>query len=244
MTDWGFGVVAVVQDHPVPRQAQYPHPGPGGLEGSHAPDDLLPAQSQLLANGHRYGGGIGHVLSWSRDCQSIAVLSGGHRAGDPLHPVVRDLRDPYVAIGDWPHRMVRKGSSQALQQSVVPVQDGQPAGAQVLKDLALGLQDALAAAQIFDVGVADIGDHGDIRPHHLAQIPDLPKVVHACLDHRRLMLRRQAQEGQGRADVVVEILRRFQHPELRPSTAAIISLVVVFPTEPVICTKGMANRSR
>ena len=31
---------------------------------------------------------------------------------------------------------------------------------------------------------------------------------------------------------------------LASSTAAIISLVVVLPTEPVICTKGMGNRSR
>ena len=36
----------------------------------------------------------------------------------------------------------------------------------------------------------------------------------------------------------------FSTRSFAPSTAAIISLVVVFPTEPVICTKGMGNRSR
>ena len=37
------------------------------------------------------------------------------------------------------------------------------------------------------------------------------------------------------------VLRTFS---LAPSTAAIISLVVVLPTLPVICTKGISNRSR
>ena len=69
---------------------------------------------------------------------------------------------------------------------------------------------------MLDMGVTDVGDDGDVRPHHLPQIADLPEVVHPGLDHRRLMLRPQAQQGQGRADVVVEVLRCLQHPELRP----------------------------
>ena len=60
------------------------------------------------------------------------------------------------------------------------------------------------------MGVADIGDHGHVGPHHLPQVADFAKVVHSGLNNRRLVLRAQAQQSQGRADVVVEVLRRFQ----------------------------------
>ena len=66
------------------------------------------------------------------------------------------------------------------------------------------------------MGVADVGDHGNVRPHHGSQIFDLAEVVHAGLDHRRLMLRGKAQQRQGRTDVVVEILRRLEDVQLGP----------------------------
>ena len=55
------------------------------------------------------------------------------------------------------------------------------------------------------MGVAHVGDNGNIRPHQSAQILDFTKVVHAGLDNCRLMLRPQAKERQGRTDIVVEI---------------------------------------
>ena len=76
----------------------------------------------------------------------------------------------------------------------------------MLEYLALGPQDTLPGiAQIFNMGVAHVGDDGNIGPYHLAQIAYLAEVVHARLDHRRLMLRRKTQQRQGRADIVVEI---------------------------------------
>ena len=60
------------------------------------------------------------------------------------------------------------------------------------------------------MGVAHVGDDGDIGPHHLAQIAYLAEVVHARLDHRCLMLRRKPQQRQGRADIVVEVGLCFQ----------------------------------
>ena len=108
-----------------------------------------------------------------------------------------------------------EGQVQRVQQGVVPVEHRQALRLQIFKDLALGLQDTLPAAQVLDVGVADVGDDGDVRPHHLAQIADLSEVVHACFDHGRLVLRRKAQQRQRRADIVIEILRGLQDAVLR-----------------------------
>ena len=66
------------------------------------------------------------------------------------------------------------------------------------------------------MGVADVGDHGNVRPHHGSQIFDLAEVVHAGLDHRRLMLRSKTQQRQGRADVIIEIFRRLEDVQLGP----------------------------
>ena len=53
--------------------------------------------------------------------------------------------------------------------------------------------------------VAHVRDDGDVGAHHLAEIADLAEVVHARLDDGGAVLRRQAQERQRRADVVVVI---------------------------------------
>ena len=55
-----------------------------------------------------------------------------------------------------------KGQVQAVEQFIVAAQHCQAAGAQVVENLALGPQGPLTgAAQVFNVGVADVGDHGD-----------------------------------------------------------------------------------
>ena len=108
-----------------------------------------------------------------------------------------------------------KGQVQAVEQFIVAAQHCQAAGAQVVENLALGPQGPLTgAAQVFNVGVADVGDHGDGRLHQTAHVPDLAEVVHARFDHRRLMAGLQPQQGLGRADVVVEIGLGFQGPEM------------------------------
>ena len=85
----------------------------------------------------------------------------------------------------------------------------------MLKNLALGFENSLPAAQKFNMGVANIGDHGNVGPYHAPQIRDLPEVVHTGLNHSGLMLRLQPQQRQRRADIVIEVCRCLQHLELR-----------------------------
>ncbi len=60
------------------------------------------------------------------------------------------------------------------------------------------------------MALADIGHHADVRPGHLAQAVHLPKVADAHLHHGQLMLPADAQQGQGHADLIVEIALRLQ----------------------------------
>lgn len=115
----------------------------------------------------------------------------------------------------------------------------------MLKNLALGFENSLPAAQKFNMGVANIGDHGNVGPYHAPQIRDLPEVVHTGLNHSGLMLRLQPQQRQRRADIVIEVCRGvFSTWSFAPSAAATISFVVVLPTLPVIWIKGISKRSR
>ena len=76
----------------------------------------------------------------------------------------------------------------------------------MLEDLALGPQGTLTGvAEIFNVGIPDVGDDRHRGTHHLPQIADLAEVVHARLDDRRLMLRHQAQQGLWCTDLVVVV---------------------------------------
>ena len=215
----GIGVVAVVQQQPVLPQPQDPHPGAGGLVGSHAPDDLLRCKAQLLAYRHCHGGRIGHVLAGRRNGQMIGLPLRGNGAGDALHSVIRQIADADVAVFGLAAAQRAERKLHGVEQGVVTVQDRHAPLLEVFKDLALSLEDALPAAQKFHMGIADVGDDGNGGPHHLAQVADLPEVVHPRLHHGGLMLGPQIQQRQGGADVVVEIPLGLEHPELCPQNS-------------------------
>ena len=146
-----------------------------------------------------------------RRLQAIGRLSRCHGTGHALQPPVVDVRNADIAVLALAAAQDDLWQRHRVQQLVVAVEHRDALRGQIFKYLTLGLQNALpCVAQIFDVGVAHVGDNGDIRPYHLAQIPYLPKVVHARLDHRRLVLRHEPQQRQRRADVVVEVPLRPQ----------------------------------
>ena len=61
------------------------------------------------------------------------------------------------------------------------------------------------------MGIADVGDHRHVRRGQVHQVGDLSKVVHPHLQHADLVLAVQAEEGEGKAQLVVEVPLGFQH---------------------------------
>ena len=104
-----------------------------------------------------------------------------------------------------------KWAQEDAAKKVVPVENGQTCRVHGLENLAFGLQDALAAAQVLNVGIADVGNHRHVRRGQVHQVGDLSKVVHPHLQHTDLVLAAQAEEGEGKAQLVVEVPLGFQH---------------------------------
>ena len=91
------------------------------------------------------------------------------------------------------------------QQGLVTVEDADAVFRHAAEDLELGLQDALAGAQVLDVHGADVGDDGDIRPRDGGQVGHLAEVVHAHFEHGDLGVVRHVENGHGKAEVIVVV---------------------------------------
>ena len=131
-------------------------------------------------------------------------------ADQPLRPVVQPLSGAHAGerIGELPR--------QGVQQGIVPIDDHEGAGLDMVEDLALGLQDLLPGAEVLDVGVADVGHQHHIGLHQGREVVDLPGVVHAQLQHGNFVLPAEAQQGHGHADLVVQVALGLEHPVLLP----------------------------
>ena len=75
-------------------------------------------------------GGNGHPVD---------VLPRLDRAGDALHTVVGNLRNPHLAPLGMAATDSPEGGLDGIQKGIVPVQEDQPAFPQVLEDLAFCL---------------------------------------------------------------------------------------------------------
>ena len=107
------------------------------------------------------------MLAGGGDGEAVLPLGRREAAGDAVHPVVSDLPHPVGAVLPLAAAQGLEGRRQGVEEGVVPVEDDGAAGAEVLQDLRLGLQNSLPAAEKLNVGVADVGDDGDVGLHHL-----------------------------------------------------------------------------
>ncbi len=111
-------------------------------------------------------------------------------------------------------------------------------------DARLFVGDRVQAAQMADMGRLDIGDQRHVRPGQHGQRPYLAGLVHADLDHRVIVVRRQARQRQRHAPMVVVARRRGMRAPAGGQDERSISLVVVLPTLPVIAATDPVKRSR
>ncbi len=139
--------------------------------------------------------------------QRITVLLRNNRTADALQAKVLQLRNSDGVRGGQAAADSPAVRMKGIQQLIVAVEDRQAVGPQILKNLRLGPQNVLPAAKMGEMHIIDNGDHRHVWPDGPAQIANLSEFVHARLDDRRLMLFRQGQQRQRRADVAVEVSR-------------------------------------
>ena len=100
---------------------------------------------------------------------------------------------------------------QAPQPRVVRVQHRSTAGSEPGQQRALFAQHPLQGAEPFQVGRADVGDEPHVRGADLGQPRDFTGQVGAELEDRPCVPRLEVEQGEGDADLVVQVFRRFQH---------------------------------
>ncbi len=94
---------------------------------------------------------------------------------------------------------------------IVAVQEHDPICWKRLDEFELCARNAcLAVGKILNVRGADVGDDAPVGRGDARQCGNLARVVHAHLDHGDFMLRHQAQQLQGQAEVVVQVTLGFE----------------------------------
>ena len=213
----GIGVVRVVQDGDL-SLLDHVHPHFRGDEGPDALGQLLPGHAELLPHGAGHEDGVDHVPPQGGDGHGKLALGGLYRAGQALGPQLLDVPGLVGGLALFPAEEDGGGDLplQGAQQGIVPVQHRQILFGHGAEDFALGLEDILPAAQVFNVGVPDVGDHRHVGADNLGEVVDLSEVVHPHLQHADLVFAGEPEEGQGKAQLVVEVPFGFQHPVLHP----------------------------
>ena len=139
---------------------------------------------------------------------SGGIIDGGGRAkaisidgGRETYIRGTNIKNAFVAIHI--KHGANNGSSDADISGVNITGNGSPDSIGVLLE---GYDNTLT-----NMRIADVRNHRHVGPHQSAKILDLSEVIHAGFNDCRLVSRIQPEHGQRRTDVIVEILRRFQH---------------------------------
>ena len=165
------------------------HSLPRRLIVSHACRNLFRSEAQFFSDHSGHGRAVNHVPSRRRDGQAVGLLGSAHSAVHPVEASVFHFRHAHVAVLAFAAAIHRNLWVHSIQQRIVSIQYSKPVRAEIIKNFALGLQNPLAAPQVFNVSIPHIADHCNIRAHHFTQIPDLTKMIHPRFNHGRAVLR-------------------------------------------------------
>ena len=210
-----IGVVAVV-DHPaaMPPALEF-HPPRGRRRRGQTGGDVPQTGARGGGTG-RSGEGVGKVVA---PCHP--QLHGDFTQGCNQGEAGASLRVQHQVAGG----KIRAFAGCAERQGVHTGQVGSPfadpgfvqvehrdaRGIQPTVDFTLGGSDTGDGAEALDMGGQDVVDQGHGGPRDAAQVGDFPGRAGTHFDDRKAVLRAQTEQGQGHADVVVQIPPRRQH---------------------------------
>src|SRR5690606_12959927 len=94
---------------------------------------------------------------------------------------------------------------------IIEIEHGNPLRGEAIKDLSLGLDDLVRTAELADMGSPGIGNQADIRTRQTNRICNFTQPRGTELDDCGLVLRRQFEQGQRHAELVVQVAARGQY---------------------------------
>ena len=150
-----------------------------------------------------------------RDRDRSAARIGAQGEAHPGGPGRLDGLGTDVGVGREPVADApgRRAGAHAPDDLIVGIEDRGAVGGECLEQLALGRLDRLDRPDPRQVDRLDGRHHADLRPGEAGQVGDLAARVHPHLEDGGLVLRAEAHQRQGQADLVVLVALVAQRPE-------------------------------
>ena len=185
---------------------------PGQIpEGAQSLPDLLLRDPKLQAHSHGGHGIADEMAALQIHNYREAVLPVGHPEPQPIQSI-DDLPAPDLAalVRAKVHNALPGCLAELPQHAVISVEQQGAVLRHALHNFHLGLTDPRLTAQKFNMGRADVHDHGNIRPADGGKIGHLPKMVHAHFQNGHLRILRHGQNRHGHTDVIIVVHRSFR----------------------------------
>ena len=198
---FGVAVVAVVQDgDAVVGEAFAAHFAALERAGGFGHCAERNTENRSYSDGCRYIPDA--MFSGELDFEGRAVNAEGGAGGGDLHVFGADVGALFDTVVDCSAGV---DFGEGADARVVVVEDRYAFGAELFDEFALGEGDAFDAGEVFNVRGADVGDEADVGAGDIGEEADFVGVVHAHFEDGTLGVGVEAEEGEGKADVVIEI---------------------------------------
>ena len=149
------------------------------------------------------------------------ALRGVNVATRALEAKAHQVVGPKVvfAVKAVPHRGYAIELGHSGELVVVAVENDVGTRLKEGSKLGLGLEHAVAAAQVLDVGIAYVGHNHCVGAGNLGQAVHLAKVADTHLEHSHLVIVAQAEHSERHTQLVVEVSLGLVHAVLLPQHA-------------------------
>ena len=203
----GVGVVRVVDHRDPIRPVEHVHPSwRHGTQVAQRLGHLVHRHAERQPD-RRHRQRVRHLVGTGHPQPHRRRPALGHQPVVGAPPLVQGhLLRPDVGVGGLPipEHPGRGVLRHRRHLWIIGVQDRQPTGRQRLDQLPLGGGDRLHAAELPQMGAADVEHHPDVRRGHPAQVGDVPHPPGGLLQHQVPSVRAGPQHRVRQPEFVVE----------------------------------------